>query len=264
MGPGGGDRPAGVLVAAGAGDNAAAALGLGVEPGDVVVSLGTSGTVFACSPQQSADASGAVSGFADATGRYLPLVCTLNAAKVLDATATVLGTDLDGLEQLARQAPPGAAGLVHLPYLSGERTPNLPHASGALLGMRVDNMLPHNVARAAVEGMLCGLADALDRIVEHGVPVERLHLIGGAARSSLVTELAAVVFAAPVTVPRPDEYVALGAARQAAWALNRSPYPPQWTVLEHHRIPAPQGGERTGREVREAYSRAAAQLYGTS
>ncbi|MEO6712619.1 MAG: xylulokinase [Mycobacteriales bacterium] len=214
-----GNSPQGIVLAAGTGDNMAAALGIGAVPGDVVVSVGTSGTVFAVHDRSTADGSGVVAGFADATGRFLPLVCTLNAARVLSATAAMLGTGLDEFDALALAARPGADGLVLLPYLEGERTPNRPDATGVLAGMRRNNMTRENVARAAVEGMLCGLADGLDALRTAGVAVQRVLLIGGGARSAAVQELAPQVFAADVVVPQPAEYVALGAARQAAWAL---------------------------------------------
>ncbi len=206
----------GAVLAPGTGDNMAAALGLGARPGDVVVSLGTSGTAFAVSDTPTHDVSGAVAGFADATGRYLPLVCTLNAAQVLDATARLLGVDHEGLAGLALSAPPGAEGVVLLPYLAGERTPNRPAATGQVAGLTVANSTPANLARAAVEGMLCGLADAVDALVGLGVPVERVLLIGGAARNRAVVDIAPRLFARPVLVAEPGEYVADGAARQAA------------------------------------------------
>lgn len=225
-----GRTASGRLVSAGTGDNMAAALGLGIEPGDVVVSLGTSGTVFACSDTPAADASGAVAGFADATGRFLPLVCTLNAARVLTATAEMLGVDMDEFDRLACSAAAGAGGITLLPYLDGERTPNLPDASGTLHGLRRDNMTPRNLARAAVEGMLCGLAEGLEALRGQQVPVRRVLLIGGAARSLAVRTCAPRIFGVPVTVPAPAEYVAIGAARQAAWALAASERPPAWPV----------------------------------
>jgi xylulokinase len=130
----------GAALSAGTGDNMAAALGLGLEPGDVVVSIGTSGTAFAVSEMPAADSSGAVAGFADATGRFLPLVCTLNAGLVLSATAALLGADLDGLSSLALAAQPGAGGITLLPYLDGERTPDRPAATGVLRGLTTRNM----------------------------------------------------------------------------------------------------------------------------
>ncbi|GAA2376729.1 xylulokinase [Nonomuraea africana] len=217
--------PAGIRLAPGTGDNMAAALGVGARPGDVVVSVGTSGTAFAVADAPSRDAGGAVAGFADATGRFLPLVCTLNAARVLDAAAAMLGVPLDRLGELALQAPPGADGLTLVPYLEGERTPNLPHATGAIHGLRLSTSTPAHLARAAVEGMLCGLADALEAL---GLTPDRVLLIGGGARSEAVRRIAPTVFGRPVVVPPPGEYVADGAARQAAWLLSGGPEPPEW------------------------------------
>lgn len=218
-----------VRLAPGTGDNMAAALGVGLRPGDVVVSIGTSGTVFACSDAPSHDASGVIAGFADATGRYLPLVCTLNAARVLDAAAAMLGVSVGELSDLALQAPPGADGLVLVPYLEGERTPNKPDATGSVHGLRLSNATPAHLARAAVEGMLCGLADGLDAI---GLEPSRVLLIGGGARSEAVRRIAPSVFGRPVLVPEPGEYVADGAARQAAWLLAGTAEPPAWETGE--------------------------------
>ncbi|MEU2036659.1 xylulokinase [Nocardia amamiensis] len=250
----------GALVAPGTGDNAGAALGLDIAEGDVVVSLGTSGTAFARSSHACADPSGAVSGFADATGAFLPLVCTLNAARVLTSTADLLGVDLSTLESLAAQTSPGADGVVLLPYLAGERTPNLPHATGSLHGLRPNAMRPATVARAAYEGMLCHLADALDHLTGIGVTPQRVLLIGGAARSPLVAAIAAQVFGVTVTVPEPAEYVALGAARQAAWALSGAPRPPAWQARTAAEIPAP-ADAATGQRIRAQYGRARHTLY---
>ena len=212
--------PAGLVVGPGAGDNAAAALGLDAHPGDVVVSLGTSGTVFAVTGAPTRDASGTVAGFADATGEFLPLIATLNAARVLDSVAGLLGVDHGELGDLALSAQPGAGGVVLQPYFEGERTPNLPDATASLFGLTIASTTRVNLARAAVEGMLCGLADGLDAVRGQGVGVERVLLIGGAAANPAVTAVAAQVFDAPVEVPAPGEYVALGAAAQAAWVLT--------------------------------------------
>jgi xylulokinase len=224
-----GSTAGGVLLGPGTGDNAAAALGVGAEQGDVIVSIGTSGTIFTPAPQPASDASGTVAGFADATGIFLPLVCTLNAARVLDAAAHLLGVDLDTLSRLALSAPAGAEGLVLVPYLDGERTPNRPGATGALHGLTHANSTPAHFARAAIEGMLCGLADGLDALVAQGVKPRRVLLIGGGAASDAVRRIAPAVFGCPVAVPTPSEYVADGAARQAAWILSGQPHPPQWT-----------------------------------
>lgn len=207
-------------VGPGAGDNAGAALGLGARPGDVVVSIGTSGTVFAVSEERTIDPSGTVAGFADCTGRFLPLVATLNAARVLDAIARVLGVDHAELSRLALTAEPGAGGLALVPYFEGERTPNLPDATASLTGMTLASTTRENLARAAVEGMLSGLAAGLEALRALGVPLERALLIGGGAQSEAVREIAPLVLGLEVAVPEPGEYVALGAARQAAAVLR--------------------------------------------
>ena len=220
--------PHGMRVAPGAGDNAAAALGLGAGAGDVVVSIGTSGTVIAVTDVAVRDESGTVAGFADASGRYLPLVTTINAARVLDATARLLGVDHAELARLALAAEPGSSGLVLQPWFEGERTPNLPNATATLFGMTLASTTRENLARAAIEGVLCGLAEGLDAVRRHGVTAERILLIGGAAQNDAVAAIAAQVFDAPVTRPEPGEYVATGAALQAAWALTGKR--PSWPV----------------------------------
>jgi xylulokinase len=206
-------------VGGGAGDNAGAALGLGAGPGDVVVSIGTSGTVFAVSDERTVDPTGTVAGFADCTGRFLPLVATLNAARVLDAIAGLLGVDHAELSRLALQAGPGSAGLRLVPYFEGERTPNLPDATASLTGLTLASTTRENLARAAVEGMLSGLAAGLEALRGLGVPLERALLIGGGAQSEAVRAIAPLVLGLPVEVTAPGEYVALGAARQAAAVL---------------------------------------------
>ncbi|KAA9089969.1 xylulokinase [Microbacterium radiodurans] len=212
---------AGRRVAPGAGDNAASALGVGAGVGDVVVSIGTSGTVFAVSEQAVTDASGIVAGFASADGHHLPLVCTLNAARVLDTTAALLGVDHGELSRLALEADAGAAGLRLVPYFEGERTPNLPDATASLTGMTLASTTRENLARAAVEGMLSGLGAGLDALRALGVPLRRVLLVGGGARSDAVQRIAPLVFGLDVEVPEPGEYVALGAAEQARRILAR-------------------------------------------
>ncbi|MCJ0978546.1 FGGY family carbohydrate kinase [Rhodococcus sp. ARC_M12] len=216
----------GALIGPGTGDNAAAALALDAQPGDVVVSIGTSGVVSAVTSVAAADGSGLVAGFADATGRQLPLVCTLNAARVLDATARLLGVDHDELSRLALST--ASEGLVLVPYFEGERTPNLPDASASVHGLRLNNSTPGHLARAAIEGLLCGLADGIDHLRAQGVETKRVLLIGGGAKSAALRELAPAILGAPVIVPEPGEYVADGAARQAAWTLAGTSEPPTW------------------------------------
>lgn len=215
-----GTTPSGAIIGPGAGDNAAAALGVNARPGDVVVSLGTSGTVFAVSETPAADATGLVAGFADATGNFLPLACTLNATRIFDSTAALLGVTLAGLTELALAAPAGSGGLTLVPYFEGERTPNLPHATGSLHGATLASYTRPNLARAAVEGVVCSLADGLAALQAQGATAGRIILVGGGARSAAVQQIAASVFGLPVVVPEPGEYVADGAARQAAAVLT--------------------------------------------
>lgn len=219
----------GAVLGPGAGDNAAAALGLGAALDDGVVSLGTSGVVSAVSDAAPHDAEGLVAGFADATGRQLPLVCTLNGAPVLAAVARMLNVDFAEFDGLALSASPGAEGLTLVPYFEGERSPNLPEAAGALHGVTTRNLVPANVARAAVEGLLASMAYCLEKISAQGVDVRRLILVGGAMRSEAVRRIAPAVWGRPVDVPEPAEYVALGAARQAAWTLTQQDSPPVWS-----------------------------------
>ncbi|MGW1022105.1 FGGY family carbohydrate kinase [Streptomyces sp. NPDC002577] len=229
-----GTTPEGLLISAGTGDTMAAAFGLGVGLGDAVVSLGASGSVMAVHHEALTDSTGMITSLADATGGHLPVVHTLNAVRVLRGTAELLGVDLEGLSQLALKSTPGSHGLVLLPYLEGERTPNLPHTAGTLAGLRRESMKPEHLARAAFEGMLCGLADALDVLRGRGVEVRRVFLLGAAAELTAVQAVAPQLFGVQVVVPQPADYAALGAARQAAWALGVSQgtldprTPPAW------------------------------------
>jgi xylulokinase len=211
------------LCGPGTGDNMAAALGIGLRRGDVAISLGTSGTVYAVADHPTADATGMVAGFADATGRFLPLVCTLNATQVTDAVQRLLGVDSDELAQLALRAPAGSRGLVLLPYLNGERTPNRPDATGLLTGIR-SNVDRSDVARAAFEGVVCGLLDGLDALEAAGVDCGgQLHLVGGGARSAAFRQIVADLSGRTVKVVAGNEHVATGACAQAAAVLHERP-----------------------------------------
>jgi xylulokinase len=250
-----GRTPSGALLGAGTGDNAAAALALDAGPGDVVVSVGTSGVISAVSRSPVADPSGTVAGFADAAGGYLPLTATLNAARVIDTIAALLRVTYDEFAGLALAAPPGAEGLVLVPYFEGERTPNRPDATAAVHGARLDNTTPQNLARAALEGLLCGLADGLDAVRALGVPVDRALLIGGGARSAALRAIAPQILGLPVRVPPTGEYVADGAARQAAWALAATADPPAWSADRSGADVNP-GAPAVGRQIRERYAAA--------
>ena len=206
--------PPGTLVGPGSGDNMGAALGLGLDAGDLVMSLGTSGTAYAVSDTPANDASGLVAGFADASGRYLPLVATLNATKVTETVARWLGVQQQGLNDLARQAE--GTGPVLVPYFDGERTPNLPDASGTFVGLRNDTTR-EQLALAAHDGVLCGLFQGIDALAAAGVdPRGTLHLIGGGAHSRVFRQRCADLWGRAILVPADDETVATGGAVQAA------------------------------------------------
>ena len=230
----GGVSPEGIQIGAGAGDNAGAAFGLQAQTGDVVVSLGTSGAAFSVSTTPTHEVTGTVAGFADLTGNYLPLVCTLNAARILDAAARILGVTFDRLSELALNAPAGANGLTLLPYFEGERTPNRPGATGVFSGMNLSNSNPESIARAMIEGMLAGLIDAVAALAAEGVAVNRIFLVGGAAKNPAVAQIASALFGREVIIPPAGEYVADGAARQAAWALLGEA--PNWNLGEVRRV----------------------------
>lgn len=230
------------VIGPGTGDNQGAALGLALQPGDVCVSIGTSGVASAVVPDSVHDSAGMVTGFADASGAYLPLVATLNAARVLDMGRRLLGVDWEEFERLALDSAPGAGGLILQPYLDGERTPNRPHATGIMQGI-TSATSREDFARATVEGLLCSMKDAVEALVgATGVEATRVLLIGGGARSAAVRAVAPSIFGVEVLVPDPAEYVALGAARQAAWALSGADQPPEWTVAGTSPASAPFSG----------------------
>lgn len=220
----------GAVLAAGTGDNMGASLGLSLGPGDVSISIGTSGVCAMVSDVRPDDPSGTVTGFADATGRFLPMTTTINASRILEAGRALLGVTHEQLSALALASVPGAHGVSLLPYFEGERTPNRPDARGTLTGLTTSTTR-EDLARAYVEALLCSLADgvaALEQVT--GFSPARVTLIGGGARSRAVQELAPAVLGRPVTLAPDGEYVALGAARQAAWALAGTDEPPAWEL----------------------------------
>lgn len=203
-----------IAIGPGCGDNAGAALGVGLGVGQALLSLGTSGVVAVVSETPVEDPSGQVAGFADASGHWLPLACTLNASRILDAIGAMSGLSYEELDEAALSVP-NAGGLRLVPYFEGERTPNLPDATARLEGMTLKNSTRAHLARAGVEGLLAHMRFALECVRELGVPIEKVLVVGGGARSRAVRSLAAEFLGVPVEFPEAAEYVALGAARQA-------------------------------------------------
>ncbi len=211
-----------ITVGPGTGDNMAAALGIGVLPGDLVISIGTSGTIFTVADTPTADPSGAVAGFADANGRFLPLVCTLNAAKVTDAVARLMGVDAAEFDRLALAGPAGAGGVEVVPYFDGERTPNLPHATGSIVGLRSD-VSREQLACATVKGVVGGLLAGRDALAAHArIDTDRVWLIGGGARSAAYRAALGEMAQAEIMTGPVEEMVALGACVQAAATFTRA------------------------------------------
>lgn len=220
---------AGVLVAPGCGDNAATHLALDTAPGDLVISIGTSTTVSMRTATATADATGAVDTMADARDGFIPIVVMLNGARVLAATARLLGMSVERLDHLAAHAPVDADGVIFVPHLDGERNPPAAAAGGMLLGLSRHALTPATVARAAVLAIACSVADAADAIRrQHGEP-RRVLVVGGGAQAHALRQAIADVLGRPVEWPEHREHAAFGSARQAAWALTGSP--PQWPVL---------------------------------
>ncbi|KSU65454.1 xylulokinase [Arthrobacter sp. NIO-1057] len=233
-----GRTASGAVIAAGTGDNMAAALGLDLQPGDVCISIGTSGVASAVVEHSVHDGTGMVNGFVSANNKYLPLACTLNGAPVLDFGARMLGVGQQEFSDMALAAEPGSGGVVLLPYFGGERTPNRPEATGLLQGLRTTTTR-EQIARAYVEGLLCSMKDAVAALEANThQATARILLIGGGAGSEAVRRIAPEVFGVAVEVPRTAEYVALGAARQAAWALSGEDEPPVWNIAASTRYEA--------------------------
>jgi xylulokinase len=226
------------VLGAGGGDNAMAALGLGQGVGDFTVSIGTSGVVSTIYPKKFVDSSGAFNGFADATGKYLPIGVTLNAARIIDTICQALDIDFARLDELALAAPDGSEGLTVLPYFEGERVPNRPSANGTLFGITNSNLTPSNLARAFIEGTLLSLNNCLTQAQAFNMPLNRIFLIGGSAQSRAVQAIAPKIFTNEIILPPTAEYVALGAAKQAAWVLAQTPEPPNWPIQFDKVLPA--------------------------
>ena len=215
-----------VVVSAGGGDNMMAAIGTGnIKPGVITASFGTSGTLFGCSDQPVIDPRGEVAAFCDSTDHWLPLVCTMNVTVVTELVRNKwFGWDHAELEKQVRSTPAGAEGITFLPYLTGERTPNLPDGNAVIQGLNGTNATPAHLARAAMEGATLGLAYGLNRFRELGIEPSEIRLTGGGSKSTIWREIAADVFGIPVVCLATAEGASLGAAIQAAHAAGKGNY----------------------------------------
>ena len=215
-----GFRP-GVVVSAGGGDNMMGAIGTGnVTPGVVTASFGTSGTIYAYSDEPVVDSMGEVAPFCSSTGGWLPLICTMNVTEVTEQVRHLAQLTRAGFESALASVPWSADGPIFLPYLAGERTPNLPNASGAIFGLKPGKLSAPHLARAAVEGVTLGMNYGLRRLKDHGIVPQEIRLTGGGAKSAAWRQIMADVFAVPVVGMEETEGAALGAAIQAAWSVG--------------------------------------------
>ena len=213
--------PVDTVVSAGGGDNMMAAIGTGnVGPGVVTVSFGTSGTIFAYSGKPVIDPRGEIAAFCDSTGGWLPLVCTMNVTLVTERFRSLFGWTYAQFDNAVADAPAGAGGLSLKPYFVGERTPDLPLATGSISGLTLQNLHAPQLARAAVEGVTEGLRYGLDRLKKHGLRPREIRLTGGGARSAIWRQIIADSFGVPVVKISEDECAAQGAALQAAWCVG--------------------------------------------
>ena len=210
------------IVSAGGGDNMMGAIGTGnVQPGVVTASLGTSGTIYAYSTEPIVDPAGEMAAFCDSTDHWLPLICTMNVTAATEQVRDLFGWDLRRLNAEVEAAPAGAAGVVFLPYLNGERTPNLPQGTGVFHGLTGANMTPGALARAVMEGATLGLAYGLERLRSLGIKPVEIRLTGGGSKSKVWRQICTDIFNVPVVCLATAEGAALGAALQAAWVDRR-------------------------------------------
>jgi len=214
------------VVSAGGGDNMMGAIGTGnVRPGVISASFGTSGTIYAYSQSAVVDPEGEIAAFCDSTDGWLPLLCTMNVTTATEALRGLFGKDHDAFDAAVASVPAGANGLLLLPYLAGERTPNVPDGSGVLLGLTAQTISQAHLARAAMEGVTLGMNYGLRRLAKLGVTAKEIRVTGGGARSAAWRQIMADVFGARVVPMLEDEGAALGGAIQAAWALERQSNP---------------------------------------
>jgi xylulokinase len=214
--------PSGVVVSAGGGDNMMGAIGTGnVTPGVISASFGTSGTIYAHAEQPVVDPAGEIAAFCSSTGGWLPLLCTMNVTTVTEQVRQLFGMDHAALAAAVKSVPAGSDGLILLPYLAGERTPNVPAGSGVLLGLSGKTFTSAHFARAAMEGVTLGMNYGLRRLAVLGVKAKEIRVTGGGAKSPAWRQLMADVFGVPVVAMIEDEGAALGGALQAAWCVAR-------------------------------------------
>ena len=214
-----------IIVSSGGGDNMMGAIGTGnISPGVITASFGTSGTLYGCADQPVIDPKGEIAAFCDSTDRWLPLVCTMNVTVITELVRSWFGWDLDELEKQIRSAPAGSGDVVFLPYLNGERTPNLPNGNAVIQGLNGGNATPSHLARAAMEGATLGLAYGLNRFEELGLKRSEIRLTGGGSKSAVWREISADVFGVPVVGLAASEGASLGGAIQAAHAAGEGSY----------------------------------------
>lgn len=212
-----------VLVSAGGGDNMMGAIGTGnVEPGIVSASFGTSGTIYACSNKPVVDPDGEIAAFCDSTGNWLPLLCTMNVTTATEMMRGLFGRDLRQYDSDVLATPPGADGLVLLPYFEGERTPSVPNGTGTLFGLNRRTFTQGHFLRAAMEGATLGMNYGLQRLRTLGIKAKEIRVTGGGMKTPVWRQIAADIFGVPVVAMKEDEGAALGGALQAAWCVDRA------------------------------------------
>lgn len=209
------------VVASGGGDNMMGAIGTAnIRPGAITMSLGSSGTVYAYGDVPSVSPDASVATFCSSSGGWLPLICTMNLTNATGAIRELFNLDLPQFNQLVAQSPIGADGVSLLPFFNGERVPALPHATGSLHGLTLDNLTQANLCRAAVEGTTFGLRYGLDLLRQNGLQSQRICLIGGGSKSAVWRQIVADIMNTPVICTEQSEAAALGAAIQAAWCQS--------------------------------------------
>ena len=211
----------GVIVSAGGGDNMMGAIGTGnTRHGVVTASFGTSGTIYACADKPIVDPKGEIAAFCDSTNRWLPLLCTMNVTVATELIRKDFKWTHSQYEAAARKAPVGSAGLLLLPYLEGERTPNVPDGTGVYFGVRAGTFTEKHFARATMEGVTLGMNYGLSRLGKLGVRPGQIRATGGGAKSKLWRQIMADVFNTQVVTLKVSEGAAYGAALQALWSLR--------------------------------------------